>query len=93
MRRAGLLDEASVEPDKHISMHPALRVSILASGNFAALSRAGEARFTGCAGHLEGLEIGSALMTTTIRCIAKYTMLIMFSGDATQDYGSLSQFS
>lgn len=47
VRRAGLLDEASVEPDKHISMHPALRVSIVASGKFAALSRAGEARFTG----------------------------------------------
>ncbi len=74
-------------------MHPALRVSIVASGKFAALSRAGEARFTGCAAHLEGRQKRSALMTTTIRSIAKYTMLIMFSGDATQDYGSLSQFS
>lgn len=43
----GLLRRASVEPDKHISMHPALRVSIMASGKLAALSRAGEARFTG----------------------------------------------
>lgn len=28
----GLLDEASVEPDKHLSMHPALRANRVVGG-------------------------------------------------------------
>lgn len=44
----GLLDEASVEPSKHLSMHSALRVSHMTVGIFRPLSSTGEVEFTGC---------------------------------------------
>jgi len=54
----GLLQQASVDPDKHLSMHPALRASHVQVGildefwseliEVLPLSQNGEFRFTGC---------------------------------------------
>jgi len=41
---------ASVDLDKHLSMHPALRTQHLTGSHPHALSRIGETRFTGCVG-------------------------------------------
>ncbi len=46
----GLLRQASVDPDKHLSMHPALRAQYLMGSHPHALSRIGEIRFSGCIG-------------------------------------------
>jgi len=43
----GLLDEASVDLGKHLSMHPALRANRVAGGQPCSLSLNGEFRFTG----------------------------------------------
>ena len=44
----GLLDGASVELSKHLSMHSALRADHMMGGKSHPLSLTGEVRFTGC---------------------------------------------
>ncbi len=45
---AGLVNEASVDLDEHLSMHPALRADHMTDGKSRPLSSTGEAEFTGC---------------------------------------------
>ena len=45
---SGLLQQASVEPDKHLSMHPALRANRVMGDKIHPLSPTGEVGFTGC---------------------------------------------
>ena len=53
--RCGLLTGASVEPDEHVSVHPALRADHMTVGETVPLAPAGEAGFTGCGRGLRGV--------------------------------------
>ena len=48
LTETGLLQQASVELDKHLSMHPALRANRVTGGKSCPLSSTGEVKFTGC---------------------------------------------